>query len=331
MCGLMGSAFYAALLNEAARSYDAATALRILLERNAHRSRVGLRWLGAAHFRALRGDAPRVAAHFPSTRGDGDALAAFAAIGEDLSANERAYTQLLARSVQTNEPARAMPILATMLTIAHRVRLPLRIFEIGSSAGLLLNFDRYRYTGEHWAWGDPASVLTLQNATVLGVPPYLDAPLDIAERRGCDIRPLSASRSVDCDTLLSFVWPDQTARFERLRAALEIARSYPPAIEMADGIEWIQQAAQPRPGVATVVMHTVITEHMPQDLRERLRASIRRIGESASAEAPFAWARMEPSANAYETSVTLWPTREDLFIARSDGHAQALQWSLRVA
>jgi hypothetical protein len=327
----MGSAFYAAILSEAAHAYDTNTELRLLLERNAHRSRVGLRWLGAAHFRALRGDAPAVAAHFPSTGGDGDALAAFAAIGEDLRCSERAYTQLLARTVQTNEVARATPILAAMLTIAHAVRLPLRIFEIGSSAGLLLNFDRYRYTGEHWAWGEATSPLTLQNATVLGVPPYLDASLEIAERRGCDIHPLSAGSAVDCDTLLSFVWPDQTARFERLRAALEIARRYPPTIETADGIEWVRQAVQPRAGMATVVMHTVITEHMPQDLRERLRAGIRRVGETASAEAPFAWARMEPSGNAYETSVTLWPAREELFVARSDGHAQALQWSLRVA
>lgn len=319
------------MLSECARAYESDEALRALLERNAHRSRIGLRLLGAAHYRALREEAPALAAHFPSTGGDADPVAAWAAVRDDVLHHERNYSELLARPVQTNEVARAVPMLAAMLTIAHAAKVPLRILEIGSSAGLLLNFDRYRYEGQNWSWGDPQSPLILTNATVLGAPPLLDTPIEIAQRRGCDIHPLNASNPVDADTLLSFVWPDQTARFARLRAALQIARTFPPEIDTADGIEWLQSAVQPSSGSMTVVMHTVITEHMTQDVRERLRAAIRRIGETASTQAPFAWARMEPSAGAYETSVTLWPAREEIFVARSDGHAQALQWSLRVA
>lgn len=327
----MGSAFYGALLDCAARAFAEDAELRSLLERNAHRSRVGLRLAGAAHFRALRGEAPAIAAHFGSTGGDNDPHAAWAAIQEDVRAHERTYAELLARPVQTNEVARSLPILASMLTISHATRMPLRVFEIGSSAGLILNFDRYRYAGDQWAWGDPDAALKLTNATIEGAPQHLDADLDVLERRGCDVHPLDAADPVDAATLLGFVWPDQTERFARLRTALDIAALHSPQIEAADGIEWLARAVQPKPGAVTVVMHTVITEHMPQDVRERLRARIRRIGEDATVEAPFAWARMEPGAGAYETAVTIWPAREEIFIARSDGHAQALEWSVRVA
>jgi hypothetical protein len=330
-CALMGSPFYAALLKLAGAAYDRDSALRSLLERNAHQSRIGLRLLGAAHYRALRGHAPQIAAHFSSTGGDGDATAAWSAIETDVHQHERVYVELLARPVQTNEVARALPILGSVLTVAGETQMPVRVFEIGSSAGLLLNFDRYRYNGDGWTWGDPNSPLQLKNTTKSGLPEHLDANLRVIERRGCDIHPLHATNPADGDTLLSFVWPDQTARFERLRTALEIARAHSPAVDAADGIEWIQNVGQPRFGAATVVMHTVITEHMPPDIRERLRSVIRRLGEWATPQAPFAYARMEPGGGAYETVVTLWPTREELLIARSDGHAQGLEWNLRVA
>lgn len=330
-CKLMGSPFYGSLLEYAIGAYDRDAVLRSLLERNVHHSRIGLRILGGAHYRALRGEAPAIARHFPSTGGDGDAARAWDAIRNDIVENERAYIELVPRPVQTNEVARALPVLAAMLSIAHETRIPLRVFEIGSSAGLLLNFDRYRYTGEQWAWGDPKSVLLLQNASIYGTPQYLDAQIDVIERRGCDIHPLHAANPAHADTLLSFVWPDQTARFQRLRAALEIGRANPPVIDTADGIEWAQNIAQPRRGAVTVVMHTVIMEHMPQDVRERLRAAIRQTGESASIESPFAWARMEAASGAYETAVTLWPGRKETLIARSDGHAQGIEWSVPAA
>lgn len=331
-CASMGSAFYGTLLQEMARAYDADAAVRALLDRHESRSRVGLRLAGAAHYRALCGDAPGIARRFPSTGGDGDAAAAWRAIAADVAENGGIYDGLMERPVQTNEVARALPVLAMMLAVSHATRMPLRIFEIGSSAGLLLNFDCYRYAGETWSWGDPDAKLKLENATREGTPQHLDADLEIAERHGCDVHPLNAADPFDANTLLGFVWPDQRERFERLRAALDIAREHPPRIDRADALEWLARAAQPSPGAVTVVLHTVMTEHLTREQRETLRASIEAIAGRASVEAPFAWARMEPGeGGAYETSVTIWPAREEIFLARSDGHAQQIEWSVRVS
>ena len=333
ICASMGSLFYGGLFAHAATAYESDGPLKSLLDRHMHRPRIALRLGGAAHFRALHGDAPAIAAHFPSTGGDADAVSAWEAIEADITAHPAAYNDLVAMTVQTNEVARAMPILGALLAVADATRMPLRVLEVGCSAGLLLNLDRYRYSGERWAWGDPDARVHLRNRCVDGAPQHLDADLEIAERRGCDVHPLHVSDPVDADRLLSFVWPDQQERFDRLRAAISVGREHPVAIDCADAISWVGDVALPRMATCTVALHTVLTEHLTPDTCERLRDSMYALGREASRESPFAWVRMEPPEQkiSYETSITLWPRGEQLFIARSDGHAQDLQWSVRVA
>jgi hypothetical protein len=213
-----------------------------------------------------------------------------------------------------------------MLALAHDRKMPLRIFEIGSSAGLLLNLDRYHYAGSQWSWGDAASPVQLRNNIADGAPLHLDAPLSIVERRGSDLNPLDACNPVDADTLLGFIWPDQRERFERLRSAIDVARRHPIQLERGDGVVWAREAAVPAAGAATVVLHTVITEHMTPEARAALRESIDYLAARATPAAPFAWIRMEIAEGGYETRLTHWPGEEELLIARSDGHANNVRW-----
>ncbi|HEY9180124.1 MAG TPA: DUF2332 domain-containing protein [Candidatus Baltobacteraceae bacterium] len=326
-CAKMGSPFFGALLGYAAHAYETDSVLRDLLERHARRSRPGLRLGGAAHFRALRGLAPEIARHYPSTGGDGDAHAAWQAILRDMHAHASEYDTLFAREVQTNEVARAMPVLAAMLAVADQTHLPLRIFEIGSSAGLVLNFDRYFHCANGWSWGAQRSPVRLTNRITSGVPGHLDADLRIAERHGCDLHPLNAADPNDADTLLGFVWPDQHDRFERLRAALAVAREHPLRIATADGIAWARTAALPADGGVTVLLHTVMVEHLTAEQAARLDETVQTLAAQARPHAPFAWVRMEMVARSYETAVTLWPGAHETLIARSDGHANTLRWT----
>lgn len=321
-CRRMHSPFFASLLESAARAYESDVTLHALLDRHAHLSRVGLRLGGAAHFRALRGSAPEIAQHYPSTGGDGDVQAAWNAVLADVHAHSDDYDSLFERPVQTNEVARALPLLVAMLALAHDRKMPLRVFELGSSAGLLLNFDRYRYAGNGWTWGDPESPVQLRNRVTDGRPAHLDAPLSVIDRRGCDLHPLNAADPDDADTLLCFVWPDQEERFRRLRAAIDVARAHPVHVAQGDGVAWMRYAALPSDGAATVVYHTVITEHMQADARAALRDAIDELAARATPRAPFAWVRMEIAESGYETRLTHWPGGEELLIARSDGHAQ---------
>ncbi|MGZ3553000.1 MAG: DUF2332 domain-containing protein [Vulcanimicrobiaceae bacterium] len=325
-CSMMGSPLYGSMMEAAAREYERGGALRELLDEHANRSRIGLRLFGALHLRAIDGSAPALAAHLPSTGGDGDAVAAWHAALQFVEGERERVATLMERTPQTNEVARSMPLLSAFLAAAARAQLPMRIFEIGASAGLNLRWDRYCYSGSNWSWGDPSSRLHLQNRERSGAPEHLDAAVPIVERRGCDLHPLDPGDPADARELLSFVWPDQLERFRRLDAALAIARDLPVAIDAADGIEWIGRIA-PQPDTLTVVMHSVITEHMPHDAREGLRAAIAALGNRAASNAPVAWVRMEQEAGGrYQTRVKLWPYDDDLSIASSDGHAQDIEW-----
>ena len=124
-----------------------------------------------------------------------------------------------------------MPLLAAFAWLSARFEMPLRLREVGASAGLNLRFDRYRYDGGNWQWGDARSSLALRNRIVAGTPENIDAPIIVDDRIGCDLNPLDATKDEDRLRLTSFVWPDQTGRLERLRNALAIARDFPVEID----------------------------------------------------------------------------------------------------
>ena len=330
-CAAMGSPFYGVLFDEAAKDYRNGGPVRAFFNadpRRRHASRIGLRLGGALQLRALEGSAPGLAAHFPSTGGDGDAAAAWSEARRLLAENAGRFGELFDRTPQTNEVARSMPLLGGLLAIVAATRLPVALLDVGSSAGLNLRLDRYRYEGDGWSWGDAASPLVLRNETASGRPQHLDVRPQIVERAGCDLHPLDVTSERDCMELRSFVWPDQGERFARLDAAIAVARRVPAEIERADFLQWIPRRVVPRENAVTIVMHSVVTEHLAEPVCDAMRAAIETACAAATDARPMAWLRMEPDAGmSYETRVTLWPTREERTIARSNGHAQAIAWA----
>src|SRR5438067_215947 len=83
---------------------------------------------------------------------------------------------------------------------------PIRLLEIGASAGLNLLADRYTYVVGGLELGDPASPLRFEEPWA--PPPPIDLvraadQLHIVSRAGCDLAPLDPSRADDQLTLLS--------------------------------------------------------------------------------------------------------------------------------
>jgi hypothetical protein len=272
------------------------------------------------------GRLPELAELYPSAGGEADldeAPRRFVAVLDD-HADE--VLEHLDRPVQTNEVGRCTGLIGGFMLVARETGLPLAPFEVGASAGLILRFDRYRYASRGTTFGEPSSEVRFDDVFESGDPP-LDAPLVVAERRGCDANPLDPRSEEDRLTLLSYVWPDQTHRFGRLRAALEIAARDDVVVEHARAAEWAERVlATPRPGVATVLYHSIVVQYLPPDEGTALHRAVLDAGSRATPEAPFAWLYLEPADEQAEVRLTLWPGGEERLLARAGYHTSPVTW-----
>jgi hypothetical protein len=285
-------------------------------------SALTLRFLGAVHRIVLDGRAAELAAFYPSVGGQstGDPVPAF------LTTVRRHHDEVNRRisdGVQTNEVGRSAVLVGGY---ARRTSLPLRVLELGASAGLNLRWDHFAYDNGRVVAGDPDSPVRFHGVWE-GDPPELPTTFDVVERAGCDRNPIDATTAEGRLTLMSYVWPDQVARFERLEAAIEVARRVPATVEQANAPDWItSRLALPVPGVATVVVHSIVLQYLSADERRVLRAAIVGAGGRASGAAPLAWLRMEPGGEQAEVRLTTWPHGEDQLLGRAGYHGDPIVW-----
>ncbi|HZR14053.1 MAG TPA: DUF2332 domain-containing protein [Acidimicrobiia bacterium] len=333
-CGYVGAPFYEHLLLAMADDALAGGPTWDLLGPYAERpfdDAYRLRVLGGVHRMVLDGDAPALAAHFPSTGGDGDAAAAWPLVRHVFRDPPPVLLDAMTRPPQTNEVGRSVSLVPGFLTVAREFGLPLRLLELGSSAGLNLRVDAYRYENDGAAWGDPSSPVRFADLWTDGRPP-LDTPARIAERRGCDRDPIDATSDDARLRLLSYVWPGQRDRFELLRHALDVAARFPVEIDRADADEWVERQLERRAdGIATVVFHSIAWQYFGDAAQARVRAALARAGERATVDAPVAWLRLEPAAAGVPTELrlTTWPDTgagADRLLATAGFHFGRVRW-----
>jgi hypothetical protein len=340
-CAKMGSPFYGDLLARAADDIERAGPVARVLDGwtgNPIPDALVLRLMGAVHRLVLDGGAPELARYYPSAGGTPQWPAAWEAFARIVDTHADELRPALARHVQTNEVRRSMALLGGFLTVARTQSLPLRLLEIGCSAGLNLCWDRYRYevvpidaaeasVAARPLWGDADSPVTIRTGW--------DGPLDVfgaratvAERGGCDIAPIDVTDSAHVRTLESFVWADQLERLRQLRAAVAVARRAPPAIARRRAADWLaEQLAAPRAGIATVVFHSIMWWYLSEEERELVTAHITAAGSRADANAPLAWLRFElRGVQDPEIRLTQWPGGAEVVLGRADPHGRYVHW-----
>ena len=328
-CAELGSPLYADLMQRAALDVEAGGPVLDVLtghEDDPGRYAISLRLFGGLHRLALMGRANALADRLPSTGGDGDADGAWAAALEVVRDEREWLRDTLATPPQTNEVGRSAALLLGFHTVGSETAWPLRLLEVGSSAGLNLRWDHYCYEMGDGAVGDVRSPVRFPSSWFEGAW-TLPAHVAVAERRGCDAAPIDTSSEEDRLRLLSYVWPDQEARFERLAGALEVAQRVAVTIEAADACEWLDAClADPVDGVATVVFHSIFIQYLSDEGRARLLATIEEAGRRASARAPLAWLRMEPGGEQAEVRLTSWPGGAERLLATAGFHGQPVRW-----
>lgn len=184
------------------------------------------------------------------------------------------------RSVQTNEPLRC----AALLPELARIDGPIALLEVGASAGLCLYPDRYSYRYRGAAGEARLDPLDGPSPVVLECDvrgermPQLRHP-EIVWRAGVDLAPLDVRDPRDVDWLAQLVWPGETGRADRVRAAAAIAAAAPPLLVRGDAVDGIRELAALSPADATVVVSTPgVLAHIPRVRRAEVIAEARAAG-----------------------------------------------------
>jgi len=176
----------------------------------------------------------------------------------------------MARFTQTNEAGRCGVLLPELM----RIEGPVALLEVGASAGMCLYPDRYSYR-----YRTPAGVHRIdpsagQSSVVLDCEVLNEGALpaelpDVVWRAGIDLTPIDVTDADSLSWLETLVWPEQTERRARLRAAAEIVAADPPMLAAGDLNRELERVAGQAPSNATlVIFHSAVLAYLSDDERD---------------------------------------------------------------
>lgn len=337
-CGEFGSPFTQQLLTRIADDIDAGGVCARLTDGwtgNPLADAVSLRMAGALHAAALTSRDDRLAAAYPDRDPQWEMDKVWPIARAFLEREEAWVRAFMLSPPQTNETGRATGLAAGFMWLAGQgAPQPFRMLELGASAGLNLNWDRFRYAYE--PWGRMEGTGPLIPTRVTGVLP-LWRDLAITSRAACDQNPLDPADPGQLLRLRAYIWADQTARLERLEAAAQLAIASGLKVEKADAAEWVGRHLDgPLPEGTTVVYHSVFYQYPPREVRSAIADNIEAAGRRATHKRQLAWVRFEPDpivggprdSTRYVLNIIRWDgvERTQQTLADVDPHGRTVVW-----
>ena len=332
-CAAYGSPFTSELARAAAEDIKAGGPTAALVAdwpTNPRADVVALRLAGALHAAVLTGRDPALAALYPGHAARWRMAEVWPAARAFL-AREGDWVRAFMRSPpQTNETRRAIALLAGFLAFAKEWRGPVDMLEIGASAGLNLNWDRFAYRTASWAWGQESPVV-IDTDWQGAAPPLVE--INVRHRAACDLNPLDIRDAAARLQLKSYIWPDQPERLARFDGAVALALEHNARVDRADAAVWLgEKLAARAKDAATIVYHSVFLQYPPREAREAIVAAINAAGAAATDAAPLAWVRLEPEAVTdgnhnnlrFVIDLTTWPGGRRRVLGYTDGHVRAV-------
>jgi hypothetical protein len=330
-CRELGSRLYGDLLAHAAMDLlDGGPTAQVL---NGHlddrpSSVLALRLLGGVHALVLSGRAPELAAFYPSAGGTAESALgsprAWAALQRTLADHGAEVRLWLGHPPQTNEVGRAAALLGGLRHIAAEADLPVRLVEVGASAGLNLRADWFCVPGKSGHYGDPHSPVVLTDGWLGDAPP--ESRIEIIERIGGDLVPVDPLTAEGRLKLTAYVWPDQIERLRRLRGAFEIAERVPADLRAESASETLTRT-QLTNRSWTVLWHSIFRQYLSDTQRAELAEGVTALGATATSNARFAYIYLEQSrAGGCPVTLTTWPGGRRRVLGTAPAHGLPVRW-----
>lgn len=284
-----------------------------------------LRIAGGIHSLHLSGAAPELMPVYRGIPADDAGI-----VSAVMQAHEAPLLPWLDGPPQTNEAGRSANFIAAMLWLAEQ-GLPPRFecLEIGSSAGINLMLDRYRYDLAGVTVGPEAPAMHFAPDWNGAPPPSQE--IEIASTRGCDVAPVDLTDEAQALRLKAYIWPEHTIRFERMEAAIRAAGESAPDLVRMGAADFVEaELAKPHePGTTRMLMHSIVWQYVPEDQQQRVTAAMEAAGAKATAEAPLAWVSVEADRTVHRhmLKVRYWPGgEEEVQLAWSHPHGADIDW-----
>jgi len=234
---------------------------------------------------------------------------------------------MLMRSTQTNEPGRC----AALLPLLAGLPQPLALLEVGASAGLCLLPDFYGYDYGGRLVGPETSVPEppIFPCAVSPATPVPQTLPRIVWRAGIDLNPVDVSAPDQVAWLEALVWPEQTDRLARLRAAIGIAIANKPRLVEGDLRRDVARLAGEMPRDTTrVIFHTAVLAYVtsPDERAEFARAAASLCDVWISNEAPRVFPEIAARAGSPGPPGQFLLAVNGTPVAWADPHGASLAW-----
>jgi len=178
----------------------------------------------AVHFLLLKNPKTELAKYYPSIYNNSLVDLPFEIFQRFCIGNSKEIKRILqTKIVQTNvinRSAYLMPIIFSLFEEGEAIN----IIDIGTSAGLTLNFDLYEYNyGEHGSFGK--SRVKIESEIKEGNLPKFNLNILVKNKIGIDQNPIDLKKEEEALWLKALIWADRKKRFKRIENAIEVART----------------------------------------------------------------------------------------------------------
>ncbi|SDW18082.1 DUF2332 domain-containing protein [Paenibacillus sp. CF384] len=284
--------------------------------------------LGAVHYLLLNEFEHELKYYYASiVPNPRDAAAAFEPFKSFCLLYQGELVQLLTtKLVQTNEVRRCAYLYPAFCLIHHLSNKPLALIEIGTSAGLQLFWDKYRYAYDNVEgyYGNQQSPITLTTSLRGPNLPFLysDSP-PVASRIGIDLHVNRLHQSEDRMWMKALIWPEHRERMNHFEEAAGIFDNQAVRFIEGDALACLDSAAvATSEEQALCIFHTHVANQLSLADKHHLFEQIRILGETREVYHLY--------NNMWDLDLHLDYYRDGRFqsmvLAETDGHARWLSW-----
>ncbi len=287
---------------------------------------------GAVQYLLLQGVEHPLGAHYPILSGPerppGEAFPPFRAFC--LEHREAVADLIATRRTQTQVVRRCTCLLPAFGLVHREAGAPLALIDVGASAGLNLNFDRYGYRylragREVLRWGSEAARVDLEaDLRGPGTPPEPPPEIPVASRDGIDLNPIDLADPDELLWLRALIWPEHVERHGQLVDAAAELKGSPIRLHRGDASRDLPYLLERVPAEAALVVYSTIALYqVPREGRRRITEAL----ELRSRERPVWRVALE---GAHRPSLALTRYRsgsgETEILARASPHGWWIDW-----